>query len=426
MPRLQTLSTVVFSSLILIIALPTGVLGQWLPTTTPEEVGMSSERLERLTEALRGYVDGNEVVGSVAIVVRKGKIAYLEAFGYQDREAGIEMRVDSIFRIASQTKAIVSTAIMILQEEGKLLIGDRLSQYIPRFRQTQVAIAKDAGGYSLEEGRPITLRHLLTHTSGLSYGTGPASDLWEKAGLQGWYFADKDEPIGDSVSRMAELPLDAQPGERWIYGYSIDVLGAVVERASGMPLDQFLRTRILNPLGMFDTHFYLPVAKQNRFATVYSAVPGGGLERAPDPGHMVGQGAYFEGPRKSFSGGAGLLSTAADYARFLQMLLNGGELHGVRILSPKTVELMTKNHLGDIPFRSGVGFGLGFSIVTDLGARGLPGSEGEFGWGGAYHSTYWADPQEDLLVVYFTQLRPAGGIDDQDKLRSLVYQAIVE
>ena len=202
--------------------------------------------------------------------------------------------------------------------------------------------------------------------------------------------------------------------------------GAVVERVAGVPLDEYLRSRILEPLGMDDTHFYLPSAKRGRLAAVYSAREDGGIERAPDPGHMVGQGAYVDGPRKSFSGGAGLLSTASDYARFLQMLLNGGELDGERGLTPKTLELMTSDHLRGKPFRNGQGFGLGFSVVKDLGARGWPGSVGEFGWGGAYHSTYWVDPEEQLVVVYFTQLIPARGLDDQGKLRALVYQSIVD
>ena len=419
-----------FKSILLAMAvalfLPAPLRAQFLPTATPEEVGMSSERLERLTETLQGYVDREEVAGSVAIVVRDGKIAYLKAFGHQDIEERLPMRADSIFRIASQSKAIVSTTIMMLQEEGKLVIGDPLARYIPEFANTQVAVGRENGGYDLEEGRPILLRHLLTHTSGISYGTGPARDLWDAAGFQQWYFADKDEPIGDSVARMAGLPFDAQPGEQWIYGFNIDILGAVVEKASGMPLDEYLGTKLLQPLGMYDTHFYLPPAKQNRFATVYGRGPGGSLERAVDTGEWAGQGAYMDGPRMSFSGGAGLVSTASDYARFLQMLLNGGEFDGVRVLSPTTVKLMTRNHIGDIDFRPGQGFGLGFSVVTDLGARGTPGSVGEFGWGGAYHSTYWADPEEDLAVVYLTQLRPAGGVDDMAKLRNLVYQAIVD
>jgi CubicO group peptidase (beta-lactamase class C family) len=224
---------------------------------------------------------------------------------------------------------------------------------------------------------------------------------------------------------MAALPFDAQPGERWVYGYGTDILGAIVERASGETLEAFLQSRILTPLKMVDTHFYLPPSKRERLAVVYTRRAGGALEPAPAPGGTIGQGAYVDGPRKSFSGGAGLLSTAGDYARFLQMLLNGGELDGVRILGRKSVELMVVDHLGDVTYRPGEGFGLGFSVVKDLGARGIPGSVGEFGWGGAYHSTYWVDPRERLVVVYFTQLIPAGTIDDYAKLRALVYQALV-
>jgi len=272
--------------------------------------------------------------------------------------------------------------------------------------------------------RPISIRDLLTHTAGIGYGYGPAAELWEQAGIQGWYFADRDEPIASTVERIAALPFDSQPGSAWLYGYSTDILGVVIDEASGQSLADFLQTRIFEPLGMRDTHFYLPPEKRDRLAVVYSAGEDGSLERAPANGGMVGQGAYVDGPRRSYSGGAGLLSTATDYALFLQMLQNGGELDGKRILSRKTVELMTADHLHDVPFRDGVGFGLGFSVVEDLGSRGVPGSEGEYGWGGAYHSSYWVDPAEDLLVVYFTQLIPAREIDDHGKLRALVYQAI--
>ena len=426
MPRIHFLRTSLFAAFLLLIVLPGNLTAQSLPTAVPEDVGMSSERLERLGENLQAYVDRGEMAGSVAIVVRHGKVAYLEAFGQQDIEAGREMATDSIFRIASQTKAIVTAAILMLQEEGKLLISDRLANYIPEFAQTTVAVRREDGGYDIETGRPITLRHLITHTSGISYGTGPASAEWDKAGFEQWYFADKDEAIAKTVARMASLPFDAQPGEQWIYGYGIDILGAVVEKASGMALDAYLQTHIFDPLGMNNTHFYLPNDKRDQFTAVYGRTRGGVLTRAEDSGAWAGQGAYVDGPRTSFSGGAGLLSTASDYARFLQMLLNGGTLDGRRLLSPTTVKLMGQDHLDGIGFRPGQGFGLGFSVVTDLGARGTPGSVGEFGWGGAYHSTYWVDPVNDLLVVYLTQLRPSGGIDDREKIRTLVYQAVIE
>ena len=416
-----------FAAAVLLIALASAASAQTLPRARPEAVGLSSERLKRLSAALDEYVKQGKLSGGVALVARRGKVAYVEAFGQRDREAGAPMREDSIFRIASQTKALVSVGAMILQEEGRLVLSDPVGKYLPEFRETTVAVPKQGGGYEVVKAkRPVTVRDLLTHTAGVGYGGGVARDRWEAAKITGWYFADRDEPVGATVARMAQLPFDAQPGERWVYGYSTDILGALIERASGQTLDEFLRSRILSPLGMTDTHFYLPESKADRFAVVYSAKEGGGLERAPEPGGMVGQGAYVKGPRKSFSGGAGLVSTAEDYARFLTMLLNGGELNGKRILSRKSVELMTVDHLTGQPYRDGQGFGLGFTVVKDLGERGWPGSVGEYGWGGAYHSTYWVDPKEQLIVVYFTQLIPARGLDDHDKLRALVYQSMVE
>jgi CubicO group peptidase (beta-lactamase class C family) len=401
--------------------------GQGLPRARPEEVGLSSSRLQRLTAAFQGYVKDGRLPGAVVLVARRGKVAYLESFGQRDREAGAPMRDDAIFRIASQTKALVSVAAMVLQEEGRLLLSDPVGKYLPEFQKTRVAVARDGGGYDVVDAkRPITLRDLLTHTAGLGYGERLAKDAWEKAGITGYYFADRDEPIGATVARMAALPFEAQPGEKWVYGYGTDVLGAVLEKASGQPLDELLRSRLTEPLRMRDTSFYLPPAKADRLAAVYSVKEGGGLERAPSPGKGVGQGAYLDGPRQSFSGGAGLLSTAADYARFLQMLLDGGALDGARVLGPKSVELMTVDHLGALEFRDGQGFGLGFAVVKDLGRRGTPGSFGEFSWGGAYHSTYWVDPRERLVVVYMTQVTPSTGLDDQGRLRALVYQAIVD
>lgn len=404
-----------------------GAFAQPLPVAPPESVGMSPDRLQVLTDAMRGYVDSGKLPGTVLLVLKDGKTAYFEAFGDLDRESGVPMPKDAIFRIASQSKAITSVGVMILQEQGKLLITDPVGDYLPEFKKTTVAVPLEGGGYEVVDAkRPITIRDLLTHTAGIGYGGGVASDRWEAAGIQGWYFADRDEPIGATVARMASLPFDAHPGEQWVYGYNTDILGALVERVSGMPLDEFLRVNILEPLGMNDTHFYLPPEKADRLAVVYSMNDDGELERAPEPGGMVGQGAYVNGPRKSFSGGAGLLSTASDYARFLQMLLNGGELDGKRILSPKSVQLMTVDHLDGIPFREGQGFGLGFWVRKDVGAAGLHGSVGEYGWGGAYHSQYWVDPAERLVVVHLTQLIPAGSFNDHDRVRAMIYSALTE
>lgn len=403
------------------------VAAQSFEPVTPEEVGLSSERLQRIEQVFGRYIADEQLAGAVLLIARHGSIAYHEAFGMRDIDSGSAMRKDAIFRIASQTKALVSVAAMILQERGALLLSEPVSTYIPEFAKTTVAFEQENGKVEIVPARrQITIRDLLTHTSGVSYGNGPAKAQWQAAGIQGWYFADRDEPIAATIARLASLPFDAQPGERFIYGYSTDILGAVVERASGQPLDAFLEDHIFAPLGMGDSHFYLPAEKVDRLATVYSLQEGGKIERTPDSGTMISQGAYVNGPRKSFSGGAGLLSTAKDYATFLQMLLDGGVVQDSRILSPKTVELMTVDHLGEIYDRNGSGFGLGFYVIDDLGARGMPGSFGEFGWGGAYHTTYWVDPQEQLVVVYMTQLIPAGGLRDHEMMRALVYQAIVE
>lgn len=412
-------------AVIVIFAPLLAVRADVLPRVEAADQGFSEERLARLQSAMQSYVDDGQLAGAVTLVARDGKVVYFDAVGQRDREAGAPMSEDTIFRIASQTKAVVSVAAMILQEEGKLLIGDPVGDYLPEFRETTVAVAKDDGSYDVVPAkRPVTIRDLLTHTSGFDYGEGLTKDAWYAAGIHGYYFADRDEPIRSIVARMAALPAVAQPGEQFVYGYSTDILGAVVEVAAGMPLDEFLRVKIFEPLGMVDTHFFLPPAKRGRLAAVYE-IKDGKLARTQDDG-WNGQGAYVDGPRKCFSGGAGLLSTAQDYARFLQMVLNGGELDGHRVLGRKSVELMSVDHLGDVPFGNGEGFGLGFSVLEDLGRRGTPGTVGELAWGGAYHTKYWIDPAEDLVVVHMTQLLPAGDVDDQEKLRALVYQAIVD
>ena len=393
---------------------------------TPDSVGMSASRLALLDSNLQRYVDEAKLAGQVYVLMRHGEVVAHEANGMQDIEDGVPMSTDTLFRIASQTKAITSLGIMMLQERGLLDINAPLSRYLPEWKDMQVAVANSSGGYTLEPARrEITLRHLLTHTGGMSYGNGVAASAWAQASIQGWYFADREEPVRDTIARMASLPLDAHPGEQWIYGYNTDILGAVIEQVSGQDLASFFTTEIFAPLGMNDTHFYLPANKRGRLATVYRPADGG-VEAIPETNGMQSQGLYDEGPRQSFSGGAGLLSTASDYAKFLQMTLNGGELNGTRLVSRKTIELMTTDHLSDIAFQPGQGFGLGFSIATDLGLRGTLGSEGEYAWGGAYHSVYWVDPVEDLLVVYLTQIIPATNLDDHTTLRNGVYQAIVD
>jgi CubicO group peptidase (beta-lactamase class C family) len=415
----------------LLVALASSAPAQGLLPAPPEAAGMSGERLARLTAVMRDYVDRGRIGGTVSLVARDGKIVYLEAAGWQDRENKVAMRPDTIFRAASMSKAATSIAIVMLMEEGKLMLGDPVSRYIPSFKETTVAVPPPPGTPGtgrfgvVPARREITLRDLLTHTAGISYGQAPslAAERYKAAGVQGWYFADKKETIADVIDRLAKLPFDAQPGERYVYGFNTDILGVVAEKVSGLLLDEFFRTRIFEPLKMADTSFFLPPEKKGRLSVVYAAMPDGSLARAPEGAE--GQGDYEDGPRMCFSGGAGLLTTASDYARMLQMLLNGGVLDGVRLLSPTSVELMTLNHAGTLYQDGAFGFGLGFEVVVDAGRAGRAGSPGSYAWGGAYHSRYFVDPREKMVGVFFSQILPARGLDLTDRFRVLAYQAVV-
>jgi len=396
--------------------------------STAAQSAVSTERLARLDALLQSYVDQNSIAGIVALVHRDGKPVYERAIGWSDKEAGRRMSADTIFRIASQTKAVTSVAVLALVEEGQIGLGDPVGRFIPSFAKTTVQVRGEAGVTTTAARRAITIRDLLTHTAGISYGTGgTVSALYEAQGLgpaagYGWYTADKDEPICSTMERLGTLPFVAQPGESWVYGYSTDVLGCVVERASGMALDEFFRTRITGPLGMKDTRFFLPAADRNRLAAVYASGSDGRIIRAPDGPR--GQGHYVDGPRKSFSGGAGLLSTARDYVRFLEMIRNGGALDGVRILAPRTVRLMTTNQVGTLHSTTGLGFGFGFETTDRFGANGMD-SEGAFGWAGAYGTEYRVDPEARLVMIVMTQLVP-NRTDLRTKFPTLVYQALVE
>jgi CubicO group peptidase (beta-lactamase class C family) len=399
------------------------------PAAAPEAVGLSPKGLARITELMQRYVDTRRLAGSVTLILRDGKVAYLNVAGQADVENKVPMRADTIFRIASQSKAVTTVAAMMLVDEGKLLLNDPVWRHLPAYRNTTVMVAPAANAApgspvsTVAARRAITVRDLMTHTSGVSYGGNPATrPLYRAAGFDDWYFADKAEPIGVWMDKLAALPFDTQPGESYVYGYNTDILGAVVEKASGQPLDVFFKTRIFDPLKMKDTQFFLRPDQKDRFAVNYAAQQDLTIARAPDTGRN--QGAYVDGPRASFSGGAGLTSTASDYARFLEMLRRGGELDGVRLLSPKTVELMTSNHNGTMFANGNLGFGLGFEITEHVGRSGRPGSVGEFGWGGAYATKYWVDPQEKLVVVFMTQLLPSNGLDANDRLRALLYGAI--
>ena len=398
-------------------------------TSTPASQSISGERLARIDHLFQQYVDEERIGGAVALVLQDGKPVYERAFGWSDKEAGRKMTTDTIFRIASQTKALTSTAILSLMEEGKIGLADPAGRYIPAFAKTTVAARGESNASTVPARRPITIRDLLTHTAGISYGTNPSvASLYEAKGLGpaagfGWYTADKDEPICETMTRLAALPFVAQPGEEWVYGYNTDVLGCIAERVSGMPLDEVIRTRITAPLGMKDTQFFLPPDKRARLAAVYSSnagMNGGRITRAPDGPR--GQGNYADGPRRSFAGGAGLLSTARDYARFLETIRNGGALDGVRILSPRTVELMTTNQVGTLHSTAGLGFGLGFETTDRFGANGLD-SVGAFGWGGAYGSVYRVDPKARLVLVLMIQMLPNAS-DIGTRFPTLVYQAL--
>lgn len=401
--------------------------GNPLTSVSPAVLGFDSDRLERIDSAFQREVDQGRIAGAVVLVMRDGSTVVERAYGWADREAGRRMTSDAIFRIASQTKALTSVAIMMLAEEGRLSINDPVSRFIPAYASTTV-IAAD--GRTVAARRRITIRDLLTHTAGVSYGYDSAlvapynaKDLGPTATRPAWYTADRAEPVCTTMERLASLPFTAQPGERFVYGYSTDILGCVVERASGVPLDRFIATRITGPLGMTDTHFFLPESKRGRLAAVYLSREDTTAARAPDT--PMGQGDYVVGPRQSFSGGAGLLSTARDYARFLEALRRGGALDGARILAPATVRLMTSNQVDTLFSSRGEGFGLAFSIVGRPGANGRIESVGTWGWGGAYGSQYEVDPVEGLVLVMMIQQIPnRSNIGARFPL--LVYQALVE
>jgi CubicO group peptidase (beta-lactamase class C family) len=386
-------------------------------------------RTARIDQLLTRYVDENRISGAVALVLRDGKPVYQRAVGWADKEAGRKMTNDTVFRIASQTKAFTSTAVLALVEEGKIGITQPVGDFIPTFKKSTVAMRDDSGAVTVVPARrAITIADLLTHTAGISYGTDAtvAAQYREKglgpAAGNGWYTADKDEPICVTMERLGTLPFVAQPGTAFVYGYNTDILGCIVEKASGMPLDEFIRTRITQPLGLKDTRFYIPPAERDRLAAVYGSGPDGKIVRAAEG--AKGQGHYVEGPRKSFAGGAGLTSTAHDYARFLEMIRHGGALDGVRILAPRTVELMTTNQSGTLHSTTGLGFGFGFETVDRYGASGLAGV-GAFGWGGAYGTTYQVDPKSRMTVILMIQLMP-NATDIQPKFSTAVYQALLD
>jgi CubicO group peptidase (beta-lactamase class C family) len=407
-----------------------GAAAQQLPSAPPESVGLSAERLQRIATVVQGDIADKRIAGAVTLVVRHGKVAWFDAQGMADREAGKPMQRDSIFRICSMTKPITSTAVMMLYEQGKFMLEDPVSKYLPEFKDMRVLVKPATGApTTVPASRPITILDLLRHTSGLTYNWN--ADLgrqYDDAGVASG-LVQYDGTIADSVRALAKLPLLFNPGDRWEYSLSVDVLGRLVEVVSGEPLDEYLRTHIFAPLGMKDTSFYLPADKVDRLATAYTWDDARGLLRFPD--HPLHEGLLtysadypYRGPRKLFSGGAGLCSTAEDYARFCQMILNHGELDGVRLLSRKSVELMTEDHLGAVKTGGDFGFGLGFGISGAQGELSELGTPGEVSWGGFFFTSFSIDPKEDMIVIFMAQLHPTGGLSLDRKVHLLAYQAL--
>jgi len=405
-------------------------LAQDLPSARPESVGLSSERLERIAAAVQRAVDQKRVAGAVTLVARHGKVAWFKSQGALDKEAAKPMRNDAIFRICSMSKPITSLGVMMLYEEGKFLLEDPVSNYLPEFKNPKVLVKPASGdAYTIPAAREITIRDLLRHTSGLTYQWNEVLGQRYKEANVAHGLLQYDGTIEDNVKRLAGVPLLFSPGTRWEYSLGVDVLGRLIEVVSGMPLDQFFRTRIFEPLGMKDTYFYLPDSKVDRLAVAYTYYPEKGLQRFPDAPITEGSFSYsadypYRGPKKLFAGGAGLNSTVADYYRFSQFMLSGGKAGEARLLSRKSVELMTRDQLGHIS--ADQDFGLGFGIDGVKAPLNELGSAGSFGWGGFFYTTFSIDPKEDMIVIFMAQLHPTGDLSLDAQVHQLAYQAIVD
>ncbi len=399
------------------------------PATAAQASGFSAERLKRIDNAFNDWVQQGKMNGAVALVMRDGKVVYHKAAGYNDLETKAPLDRDGIFRIASQTKAITSVAVMMLFDEGKLLLSDPVSKFIPTYKKQTVLDkfnAADSSYTTVPATREITIKDLLTHTSGLGYaqiGSREANAIYGKSGLTAG-LGVTNESLLTAMTRLGTLPLMHQPGARWTYGLNNDLLGCIVEIVSGQSLDDFFRTRIFEPLGMKDTYFTIPQNKANRLVNLYTENEQGKLVKAG--GNMLNSASAANYPLlKStyYSGGAGLSSTIMDYGIFLQMLLNGGEYNGKRILGRNTVRMMTMNQIGDVPFRAGDHFGLGFQIVGKSNGN-VPANEGTFSWGGAFATSYWVDPKEKMVMLFYRQLQRSTHGDVVEKFRALTYGAL--
>jgi len=411
----------------LIIAVPV-CFAQELPAAKPETVGLSSERLDRIGAEVQRNIDNKRIAGAVTLVVRHGKVAWFKAQGMADRENSKPMRTDSMFRICSMSKPITSLAIMMLYEEGRFLLDDPVSNYLPEFKNPKVYV-KPAHGepYTIPATKEITVRDLLRHTSGITYpwqeDLGP---LYQKGNVPSGLL-QYDGTVADMTKSLAAQPLLFNPGDRWEYGLNIDVIGRMVEVLSGKPLDVFFRERIFEPLGMKDTYFFVPDNKVDRLATAYTYYTDKGLQRFPDTPIVEGSFVYsadypYKGPKKLFSGGAGLVSTAQDYARFCQFILDGGKVGSTRLISRKTLELMSHDQIGRID--NNMGFGIGFGVDGAKGPLQEIGSDGALGWGGFFYTLFKIDPKEQMIVIFMGQLHPTGDLTLDREVHALAYQAI--
>ena len=390
----------------------------------PVEAGFSEERLQRISPAMQKYIDENLTPGVLTAIMRKGKIVHLRTQGYMDVENEIPLQEDSIFRIASMTKPIASIALMILWEEGHFQLNDPVSKFIPSFSQTKVSSTGDVSGKTgtLENPkREITIRDMLTHTAGLANSYIGNRQAYRRA-----MNLPRPKSNAEQIDRLSKLPLNYHPGEQWQYSAATNVVGHLVEIISGQSLDIFLEERIFMPLDMKDTHFYLEDTKGGRLTAQY--VPGKNNKiKLQDPGSEKSR--WITSPRNIFSGGGGLVSTARDYLRFQQMVLNAGELNGIRILAPSTVSLILENHTDDLPIwltGPGTGFGLGYGVIVDRGKASTPLSEGSAYWGGAYCTISWIDREKDLVGLMMTQVRPYTHINIRSDFQVMTYQALIE
>ena len=419
--------SVALISLLVCLLLPALAGADALPPATPEAVGLSSQRLARVTEVVKGEIAKGQYPGAVALVARRGKIAYFEAFGQRDPRSGAPMTKDAIFRLYSMTKPFASVAAMMLVEDGRLKLSDPVSKHLPKLANLQVSVPRldpQSGKVTyvlVPPDREMTIQDLLRHTSGLVYGStnhAGVKELYAKEGVD-W----KDVTPAEQIERLAKVPLAHQPGSAWEYGLSTDVTGRVIEAVTGVTLGQFLAQRLFEPLKMPDTGFLVPNGKSARLAQPF--------EKDPATGNPVAL-LDVTVPQKNDAGGAGSAGTVGDYARFAQMLLNGGQLDGVRLLGRATVAHMTADHLGDIPVASptlvpGYGFGLGFAVRKETGLNAMTGSAGEYRWGGAAGTAFWIDPKEQMVVVWMTQAQPGPRRgEDRDLFRQLVQAAIVD